>query len=127
MDGRPVDRRTRAVDKTWVAPAMPTGRAAPAEPAPPCEAAPIPARAAPGRIVPAIPAAAPEKLRPFDGRNLRERSRRREGADAKRSLGGKSDLGDQSCHGERQSELAEHVRVLQTPRSRLWTRGLNLR
>jgi hypothetical protein len=43
-----VNGRARPVDDAWVAPAMPSGGAAPAEPALPCEAALVPARAAPG-------------------------------------------------------------------------------
>ena len=99
MDRRPVN--WRAVDDARMAPAMPAGGAAPAEATPPGKATLVPARAAPARGIPAIPSAAPEELRLFDRRGLRERGRRRERADAKLGVGGKSDLGDQSCNGER--------------------------
>jgi hypothetical protein len=109
MDWRPVDgwaMHGRSVDrpmaKARVAPAMPTGRAAPAEPASPRKAALVPARAAPRRIVPAVPPAAPNELRLFHRRAFGKRGWRRKRANAKRGLGGKGELGDQStCHGER--------------------------
>src|SRR6185437_1574045 len=53
MGRRAVVRRARPVVDGRAPPAMPAGRTAPAEPAPPSEAALIPARAAPGGIVPA--------------------------------------------------------------------------
>jgi hypothetical protein len=127
VHGRSMDWRSvnGAMDEAWMAPAMPAGGAAPAQSAPPGKATLVPARAAPSRIVPAVSPSAPDELRLFDGRGLRQRGGRREGADAKPSLRGKSELRDRSCHGERESELAKHMGVLRT--TRLWTGRLNLR
>ena len=124
MDGRPVDRRPvdGPVDEARMAPAMPACRAAPAEPAPPRVAAPVPARASPGRIVPAVPPAAPDKLRGFDRRALGQRGRRRERAGAKRGLGGKGGNINPAA-------MARIRRACETwtcpPKGRLWTRRLN--
>ena len=106
VDGRAraVHRRSvdgRTMDEARMAPAMPAGGPAPSESATPRKAALVPAWAAPGRIVPAVPPAAPNELRLFDRRGLRERRWRRERADAQGGLGGNSELGDQSRHGER--------------------------
>src|SRR6185437_1899537 len=95
MDGRAVVRRARPVVDGRAPPAVPAGRAAPAESAPPRKAALIPARAAPGGIVPAVPPASPDELRLFDRRALRERGGRRRRAEAERGLGGKGELRDQ--------------------------------
>jgi hypothetical protein len=119
-----VNGRARTVDEARVAPAMPSGGAAPAESAPPRKAALIPARAAPGRIVPAVPPAAPDELRLFDWRAFGKRRRRRERADAQRCLGRKGELRDQPRRdGDGQGELAKHGSVLQG--TRLWRRCLN--
>src|SRR5579863_8941026 len=111
VGGRPVDWGTRTVDR--VAPAVPSDGAAPAEPAPPGKAALIPARAAPGRTVPAVPPAAPDELRLFDRRAALERGGGCGRADAKRGLCWKGEQRDQPRrYGERQGELANHVRFL---------------
>jgi hypothetical protein len=105
VGGRPVvDRGPVNVDvpidvDVAMVPAMPAGAAAPADPATPCVAAPVPARAPPGRIVPAVIPSAPDELRLFDGRAFDERGRRRERAGAYRGLNGKGELRHQSRRG----------------------------
>jgi len=91
---RAVDGRPGPVTNHGTAPAMPTNGAAPAKPGPPCEAAPVPARALPPEIVPAISLATPEELHRFDRRALAKRIAHGEAADAKLSRGGKGELRD---------------------------------
>jgi hypothetical protein len=110
MDRRTLlNGRTRTGDRARVTPAMPSGGAAPAKPAPPRKAALIPARAAPCRIVPAVTPTAPNELCLFDRRASGLRSQRRKRANPKRGLGGKGELRDQGPrYAERQDEPAKH-------------------
>ncbi len=95
--------------KVAMVPAMPSGRAAPADSAIPRKATPVPACAAPARRVPAVIATAPDELRLFDGRAFDKGGRRRECANADRRFRGKDELGDHSGRrGKRQDELAKH-------------------